>query len=315
MDSDRHPGILSFEDARGDLVWMPFAARRALDAVGARLSLAAWQALPHDDRWSLVEAGAGSEIATHAAEAVLSRVEPAPERRAPWLVPDAPTQALVEACEDRRVLEELWPELGPLERYALIKIAASERRPPAERRQRVLSAIEALQPRRVSGAEPAEPTLTHLDERGAARMVDVAEKSVSRRQAVAEAQIRMEQATLDLLKSGRTPKGDVLATARIAGIQAAKRTSELIPLCHVVALSSVEVTLTFDDALPGVHVVATARALDRTGVEMEALVAASVAGLTLYDMLKAVDRGMTLTEVGLVAKSGGRSGDFRRGER
>jgi molybdenum cofactor biosynthesis protein MoaC len=314
MDSDRYPGILSFEDARGDLVWMPFAARRALDAVGARLSLAAWQALSHDDRWSLVEAGAGSEVETRVAEAVLSRAQPPPERREPWHVPSAPTPALANACDDPRALAALWPQLGPLERYALVKIAASERRAQAERKQRVSSAIAALQPGRVRAAQPTEPTLTHLDARGEARMVDVAEKSVSRREAVAEARVRMERATLELLKSGHAPKGDVLATARIAGIQAAKRTSELIPLCHVVALSSVEVSLSFDDALPGVHVVATARALDRTGVEMEALVAASVAGLTLYDMLKAVDRGMTLTDVGLVAKSGGRSGDFRRGE-
>jgi molybdenum cofactor biosynthesis protein MoaC len=313
MSRENHPGILSFEDARHDLVWMPFAARRGLDAVGARLPLAAWQALSHDDRWALVEAGARDEIAAHAVEEVLTRATPAPERRSPWFAPDAPAEALLDAAAGDEALTAIWPALSRLERYALHKLATSERRSPDERRARVRSAIGAL---RASHAEPAseERRLTHLDAKGEARMVDVGEKAVSRREAVAEARVRMEPATLELLRSGRAPKGDVLATARIAGIQAAKRTSELIPLCHIVTLSGVEVRFTLDEALPGVHIVATARAHDRTGVEMEALVAASVAGLTLYDMLKAVDRGMTLTEVGLVAKSGGRSGDYRRGE-
>lgn len=143
-------------------------------------------------------------------------------------------------------------------------------------------------------------------------MVDVGGKSVSAREAVAEAWLRMEPATLSLLMSGKAPKGDVLAVARIAGIQAAKRTPELIPLCHHVQLTGVKVELTpsGSDAL---HIVATARAADRTGVEMEALVAATTAALTLYDMLKAVDRGMVIERACLREKRGGKSGDYVRG--
>jgi cyclic pyranopterin phosphate synthase len=132
------------------------------------------------------------------------------------------------------------------------------------------------------------------------------------RLAVAEAFVSMKLETVTLLASGAAPKGDVLAAARIAGIQAAKRTPDLIPLCHAIALTGVEVELELRTEPPGVAVRASARAFDRTGVEMEAMVAASIASLTLYDMLKAVDRGISLKNVVLSRKSGGRSGDWRR---
>ncbi len=144
-------------------------------------------------------------------------------------------------------------------------------------------------------------------------MVDVAAKSPSVRVAVASAQVRMSAETADRLGAGTVPKGDVMAVARIAGISAAKRTDELIPLCHRVALTSVEVDLRLDRARARVEVTATARAFDRTGVEMEALVAASVASLTLYDMLKGIDRAITITDIGLLEKTGGRSATWRRG--
>ena len=164
------------------------------------------------------------------------------------------------------------------------------------------------------------PTLTHLDAAGRARMVDVAEKPVTTRVAVAESFVWMDAGTKARIVQGELPKGDVLAVARIAGIQAAKRTPELIPLCHGIALTSVRVD--FDDAPtapppagpPGrvaMRITATAKAADRTGVEMEALVAVTVAGLTLYDMCKAVDRGMVLGPTRLREKKGGRSGDWR----
>ena len=146
-------------------------------------------------------------------------------------------------------------------------------------------------------------------------MVDVGEKAATHRVAVASGRIRMRPATFRLVAAGRAKKGDVLGVARIAAIQAAKRTPELIPLCHAVALTGVEVELHPSTEPPGVKVVASARAFDRTGVEMEALVAASIASLTLYDMLKAVDRGMSVNGVELVQKSGGRSGDYRKGDR
>lgn len=155
------------------------------------------------------------------------------------------------------------------------------------------------------------PELTHLDAEGRARMVDVGAKDVTDREAVASAVVRMEPATLALLRGGHAPKGDVLAVARVAGIQAAKKTPELIPLCHAIALTAVEVA--FDWLEPdGVRVEARARARDRTGVEMEALTAASVAALTVYDMLKAVDRGMRIEHVRLEEKRGGRSGHWQR---
>jgi cyclic pyranopterin phosphate synthase len=141
-------------------------------------------------------------------------------------------------------------------------------------------------------------------------MVDVGDKPATVREARAGGVIRMQPATLALLAGGQAPKGDVLTVARVAGIQAAKRTAELIPLCHQVPLAHVEVWLALDDSLPGVRAVASARTVGATGVEMEALTAASIALLTVYDMLKAVDRGMTLGEIRVLAKSGGRSGSW-----
>ncbi len=153
--------------------------------------------------------------------------------------------------------------------------------------------------------------LTHIDEGGAARMVDVGAKAETQREATAVGAVVMQAETLAAIRAGAMKKGDVIAVARIAGIMAAKRTHELIPLCHPLALTSVVVDIAFDDALPGLRVTATTRVSGKTGVEMEALTAASVACLTIYDMAKAIDRAMTITGVRLVAKSGGKSGDFR----
>ncbi|OLO04179.1 MULTISPECIES: cyclic pyranopterin monophosphate synthase MoaC [Salinicola] len=155
-------------------------------------------------------------------------------------------------------------------------------------------------------------TLTHLNARGEAHMVDVADKQETRREARARGAVHMQASTLALLSEGGLPKGDVLATARIAGIQAAKRTHELIPLCHALALSKVTVEFTLDAEHDCVHVEAFCRLNGRTGVEMEALTAVSVACLTLYDMCKAVDKGMTIDGVRLEEKRGGRSGEWLR---
>lgn len=156
---------------------------------------------------------------------------------------------------------------------------------------------------------------THLDESGKARMVDVSGKEPSPRVAIATGAIRMSSATVDAIRSNSLKKGDVLGVARVAGIMAAKKTSETIPLCHQIALTDVQVEFNFDDTLPGVRVQVIARTVERTGVEMEALVAASVALLTIYDMAKAVDRGMTITSIALLEKTGGASGDWKRDER
>jgi cyclic pyranopterin phosphate synthase len=152
--------------------------------------------------------------------------------------------------------------------------------------------------------------LTHLNAAGEAHMVDVSTKAETERVAKAGARILMQRTTLDLILSGQTAKGDVLATARIAGIMAAKKTSDLIPLCHPLALSQVTVELTPDMVANAIDIVATCKLKGRTGVEMEALTAASVAALTIYDMAKAVDRGMQISDVKLLHKSGGKSGEF-----
>ncbi len=151
--------------------------------------------------------------------------------------------------------------------------------------------------------------LTHLDDAGAAHMVDVGAKAVTQREAIAEGLITMTAEALAAIRDGTAKKGDVLAVARVAGIMAAKKTSELIPLCHPVALTSVTVDFEIEDG--GVHVLATARTAGQTGVEMEALTAASAALLTLYDMAKALDKAMVMSGIRLLAKSGGRSGDWR----
>jgi cyclic pyranopterin phosphate synthase len=159
----------------------------------------------------------------------------------------------------------------------------------------------------------ADARLTHLDAEGAARMVDVGAKDVTRRRAVAQALVRMSPETAAAVAAGDAPKGDVLGTARIAGIQAAKRTGELIPLCHPLGLDAVSVDLGVDAGAGTVTIRAEASTTARTGVEMEAMTAASVAALTVYDMVKGLERGVTLAEVALLEKTGGKSGPWRRG--
>ncbi|MBP1881916.1 cyclic pyranopterin monophosphate synthase MoaC [Sinorhizobium mexicanum] len=156
------------------------------------------------------------------------------------------------------------------------------------------------------------PSLTHIDSAGEANMVDVSDKTETVRVAVAEGYVRMRPETLALILEGNAKKGDVIGTARLAGIMAAKQTSNLIPLCHPLMLTKVSVDIAPDDALPGLRVEAMARLTGRTGVEMEALTAVSIACLTIYDMAKAADREMEIGGVRLVSKSGGRSGDYRR---
>ena len=153
-------------------------------------------------------------------------------------------------------------------------------------------------------------TLSHFDTKGAARMVDVSEKAETERLATATATVLMAKETLDLVLRGGAKKGDVLSLARLAGIMGAKRTPELIPLCHPVLLESVSVELTPDPARHAIDIAATCKVTGRTGVEMEALTAACVAALTVYDMLKSIDRGMLITDVKLTHKSGGKSGTY-----
>lgn len=151
--------------------------------------------------------------------------------------------------------------------------------------------------------------LTHLDEHGQARMVDVGHKPDSERTAIARGEVHMMRETLELIRAGQIKKGDVLTIAQIAGITASKRTSDLIPLCHPLPLTKVDVDLALDESIPGVVITATAKTIGKTGVEMEALTAVSIAALTVYDMAKAADKTMQIQNIRLIEKHGGQSGD------
>jgi cyclic pyranopterin monophosphate synthase len=153
--------------------------------------------------------------------------------------------------------------------------------------------------------------LTHLDETGQANMVDVSDKTSTLREAIAQGKVRMGLETFEAIEQGNAPKGDVLGTARLAGIMAAKQTANLIPLCHPLPLTSIKVFITPEPSLPGYCIEAKVKTKAETGVEMEALTAVSVAALTLYDMAKAIDKGITIESIGLVSKSGGKSGDWQ----
>jgi len=159
-----------------------------------------------------------------------------------------------------------------------------------------------------------KPGLTHIDASGEAHMVDVSDKAETVRIATAEGHVKMAAETLALIREGNAKKGDVIGTARVAGIMAAKRTADLIPLCHPLMLTKVSVEIEEDAALPGLRVTATAKLTGKTGVEMEALTAVSVACLTIYDMAKAADKAMEISGIRLLEKSGGKSGDFRHPE-
>jgi cyclic pyranopterin monophosphate synthase len=158
------------------------------------------------------------------------------------------------------------------------------------------------------------PRLTHIGASGEAHMVDVGDKAETSRSATAEGYVRMQPDTLKLIRKGDAKKGDVIGTARLAGIMAAKKTSDLIPLCHPLMLTKVSVEITEDETLPGLRVTATAKLTGKTGVEMEALTAVSVACLTIYDMAKAADKGMEIGGIRLLEKTGGKSGSYRREE-
>jgi len=163
----------------------------------------------------------------------------------------------------------------------------------------------------VSALAQAATPLTHIDQRGQARMVDITEKGASERIAVAEGRVIMRKETLDLVLEGNALKGDVLGAARLAGIMAAKRTHGLIPLCHPLPLSKIEIEINPEHSLPGFLVQATVKATAKTGVEMEALTAVSISCLTIYDMVKAVERGIHIEGIRLLLKSGGKSGEWR----
>ena len=291
--------LYSFDGVDPALDLLPLAARRALDVAGLKLSLDAWRRLPLEARRVICEAGSAPTIdATRVegalGEAPVSRIERSTEPG----ISAVPAELSGALGSNRPISQALWNALSPLDRYALLKVAG---RGKAERLDAAYAEIVGH-----------SALSTHLGPAGGARMVDVSQKSASLRRAVAESRITMSADAFARVKTATVPKGDVLGTARLAGIMAAKRTAELIPLCHPLALTKLDLTLELDESASAIGVRATVEAFDRTGVEMEALTAVSVAALTVYDMLKGIDRGMEIGPTRLVAKSGGRSGDFTR---
>ena len=286
-------------DASFDL--LPLAARRALDHAGCKLSLEGFRSLSRAEREELVELGSGDAIDVARVATIALGAHPPAERMAPQADPPAtaPDDGIMAAFGSSMLIPPAsWAALSSLERYALAKVASSKN---AERLAQAYAEIIGQ-----------SAFSSHLAPGGGVRMVDVGRKEPSLRRADAESSVRMNAEAFERASRADAPKGDVLGTARVAAIMAAKRTSELIPLCHPLTLTKIDVQLSLNAEARSIDVVVTVECFERTGVEMEALTAASVAALTVYDMLKAFDRGMEIGPTRLTRKSGGRSGDFAR---
>jgi cyclic pyranopterin phosphate synthase len=291
--------LYRFDGVDESLELLPLATRRALDHAGCRLSREGWGSLPVPLRKQLVTLGANAVVDVDLVREAAAIATPPAEQMEPVDDPpaDVPPGELVEAFGGGMPLSAaVWSQLSPLDRYALAKVAG--RSSP----ERLAAAYEEIVGRTAVS--------THLGPQGGARMVDVGQKATTLRRAVSRTEVTMNAEAYDRLRAHEVAKGDVLGVARVAGIMAGKRTSDLIPLCHPIALSKLTVDFELDDDARAVRVVGTAEALDRTGVEMESLVAVSVAALTIYDMLKSVDRAIVIGPTRLIEKSGGRSGSF-----
>jgi cyclic pyranopterin monophosphate synthase len=293
--------LYQLDSADSELSLLPMAARRALDAAGLHLNLAAWQSLPLLRRQALVQLGSGLDVVIDRVRELAAEASPVPES-CPVLLPPVPERIPLEVTQafgaERPIPLASWAALAPLDRYVLMKVA-SRARP-----ERLNLAYQEIIGQSAHSS--------HLAPGGGVRMVDVSAKQPSLRRAVAASRVTMNSEAYSRLLANN-PKGDVLGSARLAGIMASKRTADLIPLCHPLALSKVELQLSPNDGEHSVSIVVTVEAVERTGVEMEALTAASVAALTIYDMLKAFDRTMSIGPTELLFKSGGRTGDYERG--
>jgi cyclic pyranopterin phosphate synthase len=291
--------IYAFEGIDAALSYLPLAARRTLDALGQHLSLEGWLSLAMEARWRLIGAGSGEHVEPGAA-AVLSGANPGPAPSAVFSEPDPsriPRDLLASLGAVRSIEDARWSALRPLDRYVLVKCSAKP--------EKVAAAYDEIFGNTVR-------RMPHLTAAGHAHMVDVGSKPVTARRAVASASVRSTPTLVSAVAGGALPKGDVLAAARIAGLFAAKRTSEIVPLCHPVSTTAAFVEFELAPAEGEIRVRATVEAVDRTGVEMEAMVAASVAALTIYDMIKGSDRWATIDAVRLEEKSGGKSGYVQR---
>jgi cyclic pyranopterin phosphate synthase len=293
--------LYRFDEVDDRLELLPIAARRALDHAGCRLSREGWCSLPVALRKQIVALGAARGVDVDLVREAAGLSDPPPDEVEPHgdPAPDrVPSDVKTAFGSELPISDAVWSSFTPLDRYALAKVASRGRA------ERIHAAYEEI----VGDTAVS----THLGASGGARMVDVGEKPATLRRAVSSSEVTMSAAAFERLRARDAAKGDVLGTARVAGIMAAKRTSELIPLCHPVSLSKLTVEFELDEARRSVRVVGTAEAIDRTGVEMESLVAASIAALTIYDMLKSIDRSILIRETKLLEKSGGRSGDFSR---
>lgn len=290
--------LFQFEGIDANLDLIPLAARRLLDHVGAKLSLQGWRSLSADDRHTLVRLGSADVIDEAAAREVLARATPEPKVAERSSDPEEAAlpelQSLLGEPRARTLLPPAWSQLEPLERWVLWKLGQSKN------------------PERLSLGydEIVRPRLSHVSPAGEARMVATTDKPLTLRRAVATSRVTLSPEAHRCLVMGNTPKGEVLGTARVAGILAAKQTSQLIPLCHPLHLTQVDLQFSVLEDPPAVDLRADVVAVDRTGVEMEALTAVSVAALTIYDMLKAVDRDMAIGPTRLLEKSGGKSGEY-----
>ncbi len=293
--------LYGFDGVDEQLELLPLAARRALDLAGRKLSLEGFRSLSLAEREELASLGSRDSVDVARVSALASAGNPAAEPMTPVLdpTPVAPDDALVAAYGSARPIPPAsWSALSPLDRYALGKVARGKN---AERLERAYAEIIGQ-----------SAFSSHVAPAGGVRMVGVGGKQPSLRRAEAESRVSMNAEAFERASNHDAPKGDVLGTARVAAIMAAKRTSELIPLCHPLSLTKVDVQLSLDAAACAIDVAVVVECFDRTGVEMEALTAASVAALTVYDMLKAFDRAMEIGPTRLTQKSGGRSGDYRR---
>jgi cyclic pyranopterin monophosphate synthase len=280
---------------------LPLSARRALDHAGCKLSLEGFRSLPAADRLALSDLGSGDLVDVSRVNALLLAAQPPPQTIAPVADPSpvAPDETVVAAFGPTRPIPAAsWSALSPLDRYALAKVARGKSPERIEQAYAEIVGQSAFS--------------SHIAPDGGVRMVSVGGKPASLRRAAAQSRVTMNAEAFERASNRDAPKGDVLGTARVAAIMGAKRTSELIPLCHPLSLTKVDVQLSLDATARAIDVAVVVECFDRTGVEMEALTAASVAALTVYDMLKAFDRGMEIGPTRLTQKSGGRSGDFER---
>ncbi len=291
--------VFVFEDVDDTLTLIPLCARRALDAAGIKLSLKDWRSLPLAARQALASAGSAQTVDLAGANRALSFVDPPPPTVTKQGDPPGdyvPADVVLVLGHEHSLSNAVWSELEPLQRWVLVKVA---RRGNPQRIEQAYNEIVGHSADSV-----------HLRPDGSLRMVSVAQKAISERTATAESHVNMSGDAFIRLQKGDNPKGDILTTARLAGIMAAKHTCDLIPLCHPLSITSIEVDCKLVPESNSVTIRTKVVAMDRTGVEMEALVAASIAALTIYDMLKAVDRSMSIGKTRLLSKSGGRSGDF-----